>query len=188
MELIYSAASSRVVPEGVSLGSEVEILPIVDPGGKVLGKMSRTYAHGGSRTLHPVVHLHIVNPEGRLYLQKRSLNKDLLPGYWDTAVGGHVAFGEQICGALRREAGEELGLKDFAPEPILRYVFEGNRERELVHVFVCRGPYEPTPDHDEVSEGRWWCKEEILSNIGKGILTPNLEREFLRVKDSLRLI
>jgi isopentenyldiphosphate isomerase len=31
-----------------------------------------------------------------LYLQKRSETKDIQPGKWDTAVGGHVDYGETI--------------------------------------------------------------------------------------------
>ena len=45
--------------------------------------------------LHPVVHLHVMREGGFLYLQKRAMDKDIQPGKWDTAVGGHVDFGEQ---------------------------------------------------------------------------------------------
>ena len=53
--------------------------------------------------LHPVVHLHLFNSRGELYLQKRPEWKDIQPGRWDTAVGGHVDYGEtvdeKLCGA-----------------------------------------------------------------------------------------
>ena len=91
------------------------MLPIVEPSGNVIGQSTREYCHGGSKLLHPVVHLHIINRFGELYLQKRSMNKDLLPGMWDTAVGGHVGYGESIHEALFREAGEELGFTRFNP-------------------------------------------------------------------------
>ena len=93
-----------------------EMLPLVDENGIVTGYASREVCHDGCKLLHPVVHLHVFNPEGDLYLQKRPLWKIVQPGKWDTAVGGHVSFGEHVEKALHREALEELGIKDFQPE------------------------------------------------------------------------
>lgn len=65
-----------------------EWFPLVDEKGETIGKATRKECHSGSKMLHPVVHLHIFNKAGDLYLQKRSINKDIQPGKWDTAVGG----------------------------------------------------------------------------------------------------
>ena len=130
--------------------------------------------------LHPVVHLHVFNSKGELYLQKRPEWKDIQPGKWDTAVGGHVSFGENVAAALTREASEELGLRDFTPEDMGHYVFESKRERELV--FVNKTTYDGpiTPSNDELDGGRFWTREEIADNIGKQVFTPNFEDEYLR--------
>ena len=128
-----------------------------------------------------VVHLHIFNQAGELYLQKRSMTKDIQPGKWDTAVGGHVDYGEQVEEALRREAREELGIEAFTFQPITRYVFESAIERELVHAFqtVYDGPF--TPDPAELDEGRFWPQDEIVRQLGQGIFTPNFEQEYKRL-------
>ncbi|MDE6810957.1 MAG: NUDIX domain-containing protein, partial [Muribaculaceae bacterium] len=87
-----------------------EIFPIVDEMGNVIGAASRAECHGGSKLLHPVVHLHLFDKNGNIYLQKRPEWKDIQPGKWDTAVGGHVDLGENILQAIEREVREEIGL------------------------------------------------------------------------------
>lgn len=162
-----------------------EWFPVVDATGLVLGKATRRECHNGSKKLHPVIHLHVFNEAGDLYLQKRSETKDIQPGKWDTAVGGHVDYGEAVEAALLREAREELGITGFIPEFITRYVFESEIEKELVHTYktVYNGVF--TPDAGELDGGRFWSLAEIKANLGKGIFTPNFEGELDRVLPNL---
>ena len=48
-----------------------EEFPIVDEMGNILGAITRGHAHDGCKILHPVVHLHVFNSKGELYLQHR---------------------------------------------------------------------------------------------------------------------
>lgn len=155
-----------------------EYFPLVNEEGKTIGKATRKECHSGSKMLHPVVHLHIFNDNGDLYLQKRSMRKDIQPGKWDTAVGGHIDYGESVEEALRREVREELGVTDFSPIMITSYIFESAIEKELVNTFrtVYNGPFNPDPE--ELDGGRFWAIDEILESIGKGIFTHNFENEF----------
>ncbi len=162
-----------------------ETVPVVEENGLVVGQATRQSVHDGSKLMHPVVHLHIINREGCLYIQKRSMSKDLLPGRWDTAVGGHVDYGETLEEALYREASEELGFRDFNPIFLKSYVWESAREKELVNVFATVGNFILRPDNDEVTEGRYWRMSEIGSNLGRGLFTPNFEQEFKSIKDTL---
>lgn len=157
-----------------------ELFPIVDEEGNIVDAATRGECHNGSRLLHPVVHLHVFNSKGELYLQKRPMWKDIQPGKWDTAVGGHVDLGESVEMALRREVSEELGITDFVPEAVTHYVFDSVRERELVfvHKTVYDGPIHPS---EETDGGRFWSIAEIKESMGKGILTPNFESEALKV-------
>ena len=162
-----------------------EMFPVIRSCGEVIAKASREYCHGGSMLLHPVVHLHIIDRYERLYLQKRSLKKDIQPGKWDTAVGGHVDYGEQILEALYRETAEELGFTRFNPIYLLSYEFRSDRELEMVNVFAAVGSFRLVPDGEEVEEGRWWTFGEIRENLGKSVFTPNFEQEFGRISRSL---
>ena len=86
----------------------------------------------------------------------------------------------------RREVREELGITDFAPIAMGKYVFESLRERELVYVHrtIYDGPIQPS--QDELDGGRFWSLLEIRDAIGQGILTPNFESEFQRFFLSLQ--
>ena len=190
IELIYPYDIAPMVPLPTAETSQnrpvvSEWFPGVDAHGFVVGRSTREYCHSGAKPLHPVIHIHIIDRFGRIYLQKRSMKKDIQPGKWDTAVGGHVSYGEMILEAVYREASEELGLTSFNPVYLKSYEFESEVERELVNIFAAVGNFELHPDLDEVDEGRWWDVEDIDSSIGKGVFTPNFESEFQMIRSQL---
>ena len=190
IDLVYPYDLAPVLPAPTvdslpQVSQVVEYFPIVESNGLVIGRSTREYCHGGSKPLHPVIHIHIIDRFCRIYLQKRAMNKDIQPGKWDTAVGGHVSYGESIVEAVYREAYEELRFHEFNPIHLETYEFESPVEREMVSVFAAVGTYDLRPDPEEVAEGRWWPVEDIYANIGKGVFTPNFESEFKMIRKSL---
>lgn len=160
--------------------NQQELLPLVDPEGNVLGSATRGECHDGTMRLHPVVHLHVFNGKGELYLQKRPEWKSIQPGKWDTAVGGHIDYGEDIRTALLREACEELGINASLATLMEKYVFTSECEKELIFAHRLTTDATITPSA-ETDGGRFWSMEEIRDAIGHGILTPNFEQEFIRL-------
>ena len=163
-----------------------EMLERCDAAGSPLGAVSRERAHGDPTVIHLVVHLHVFHPDGRLLLQKRSLAKDLYPGVWDTAVGGHVGAGEDVRAALQREAREELGIDASGAVALHSYLHANPHESEYVHTWrlVSEGPFEP--NRLEIQEVRFHTAQEIQGHLGDGTYTPNFEAEWARIREKAR--
>lgn len=183
IELVYPLDPAPLIgPEA----DASETVPVVDENGLVIGRASREYCHsGGEQLLHPVVHLQIIDRYSRFFLQHRSSNKETFPNRWDTAVGGHVTYGEYYEESLFREAGEELGLYDFNPQYLDNYIAENEGDREMVGLYITIGSFDLHPDNYEVSEGRYWTTEEIEANLGKDVFTPEFEAEYKTYKERI---
>jgi isopentenyldiphosphate isomerase len=134
--------------------------------------------------VHRTAHVVVFSPEGDILLQKRAADKDIQPGKWDTAVGGHLAVGESYLQAARREMQEEIGLPADQPLELLfssRIRNEIEAENTRVYRTVSRGPFRAQPD--EIEQLRFWSREEIQAAMGTGIFTPNLEVELRRIEE-----
>jgi isopentenyldiphosphate isomerase len=163
----------------------MEMFQLVDAAGRPLGSADRAACHGNPALIHAVVHLHVLDRSGRLYLQRRSLAKDTNPGLWDTSVGGHVAAGEPVADALAREAREELGIGTSGVRRLFAYLYRSRSESEYAHCFalVCDGPFRTDPA--EIAEGRFFTFAEVEAMRGTGTLTPMFEHELPMLRQAL---
>ena len=155
-----------------------ELLEVVNEHGEVLRTLPRSVIHGNPSLMHRVVHVLVFNGRGELLLQKRSMNKDVAPGKWDTSVGGHVNAGETIHEALRREMEEELGITTCDSQFLYTYIHSNPYESELVYAHSCISSDNISFNKDEIDEVRFWSIDEIGQNMGKGIFSDNFEHEF----------
>lgn len=167
--------------------SNEEWVPLVNEKGEITGKAPRSQVHNGSKLLHPVVHLHVLNRNKAILLQKRPMSKQIQPGKWDTAVGGHITFGETLEQALKKEAFEELSLQNFNARLQKVYRWESEIEAELVYLFTTFDYKNYRIRSNEVEEAKFYTKKQIENNLGKGVFTPNFEHEFNLLKE-LKLI
>jgi len=163
----------------------MEFFDILNKNCDIVGKASREECHNGSFLLHGVVHILVFNDSGSVILQKRSKNKKIQPGKWDTSVGGHIASGESLSNALNREADEELGIRDTQFERLYSYIMESEIEREFVTTFRCTWNGHIKFNEDEIEEARYFKPEEIESFLGTCFFSPNFEEEWNHYKNWL---
>ena len=155
-----------------------EYLDIVSDDDKVIDSDLRSKCHGNPHLIHRAVHVLLFDSKGRLLLQKRSMNKDIQPGKWDTSVGGHVESGEEYEIAVYRELAEELGIKEAKLDYLYSYKMRNEIESENIKSFCCIYDGSIYHNREEIDEIRFWNIDEIKSRIGTGIFTPNFEQEF----------
>lgn len=159
-----------------------EWFEIVDAQDRVIGRARRADCHGNPALVHRTAQVVVVSRDGRLLLQKRSAHKDIQPGKWDTAVGGHLAPGETYEQGARRELAEELGLSPESPiEWLFRSEIRNAIESENVGTFrlVHDGPFQP--QEEEIDELRFWTLAELQQALGTGVFTTNLEYQIGRL-------
>ena len=162
----------------IKLMDSEEHLEIVNNRGEVIGYAPRSEIHGNPSLIHRVVHVLVFNKKGELLLQKRSQNKDVAPGKWDTSVGGHVGIGEELHFSSRREMHEELGVSGCELECLYTYIHSNLYETELVTTYRCIYDGDISFNNNEIEEIRFWSFDEIREVMGKNMLSDNFEDEF----------
>ncbi|RYU57556.1 NUDIX domain-containing protein [Methylolobus aquaticus] len=145
-----------------SHASHSEWLEVVDGDDRVVDRRRRADIHRlGLR--HRATHVLLFNRQGLLFLQRRSQQKDINPGLWDTSAAGHVDPGESYDDCARRELSEELGIH-CAPEALeLLFKLPASETTgwEFIHVYrtVHDGPLQLNAE--EIDDGMWLPPEAI---------------------------
>ena len=115
---------------------------------------------------HRAVHVLVFDEHGRLFLQKRSMSKDMSPGLWDSSCSGHLDAGEEYDAAAARELGEELGLQiTEPPERWFRVEACEGTGWEFCWVYRLKssGPFVLHPE--EIEGGDWLTPEEVSQRL-----------------------
>lgn len=120
-----------------------ELVIIVDRDNNVVGSATRGKMRA-DRLPHRCAYILVFNSRGELYVQKRTVIKDIYPGYWDPAAGGVMQVGESYEESAAREVGEELGVRGVALRPLFDMWFEDERSAVWGRAFTCvyDGPLE----------------------------------------------
>jgi isopentenyldiphosphate isomerase len=145
----------------VKPGRGEEWFDVVNDRDEVIGRELRRDVH--ARGLwHRAIHVLVFDRAGRVFLQKRSLRKDLSPGLWDSSCSGHLDSGEDYDAAAVRELAEEIGVV-VAPPPARWFRLGACVETGWEFVWVYRlrheGPFVLHPE--EIETGGWFAPDEV---------------------------
>ncbi|MER5887599.1 NUDIX domain-containing protein [Streptomyces sp. NPDC001941] len=140
-----------------------EILDVVDADDRVVGQLPRgeVYARG---LLHRCVFVLARNPDGALFVHRRTATKLVFPSLYDMFVGGVVGAGEGYDDAALREACEELGVASLPrPTPLFRFLYASadGAQQWWSAVYEVRVDAEVDPQAEEVAWHAFLPEEEV---------------------------
>ena len=166
-----------------------EWFDVVNERDEVIGRELRRNVH--ARGLwHRAIHVLVFDRAGRVFLQKRSMNKDLCPGLWDSSCSGHLDAGEDYDVAAVRELGEEIGVKVAAVPPRwFRINACAETGWEFVWVYRLRheGPFVLHPE--EIESGEWIAPAELARRMAArpGDYSPSFKLVWSIAEEKLKL-
>jgi isopentenyldiphosphate isomerase len=149
-----------------------ELVEEVDVAGGVVRTVTRAQMRA-ERLRHRSVFIAVINDDGEVLVHRRSETKDLWPGYWDIAVGGVVAAGEEWDSAAHREVREEVGIEGATLTLISTGAYEDDMVRLHARMYMTRhnGPF-TFPD-GEVVEARWLAARDLMEWLSAKPFLPD---------------
>ena len=149
-----------------------EIVQIVD---KNNTPVDRVFRHIMRRDglIHRASYILVFNGAGQLFVQKRTMTKDVFPGFWDVAAGGVVLADESYEQSAHRELHEELGVENVKLEFLFDHYYEDHLNKVWGYVYRCRseGPF--ILQKEEIDEGQFLSLEQILYMAKTESFTPD---------------
>ena len=159
--------SPGVLGGSMVTGSTEEWFDVVNERDEVIRRATRREVHA-TGLWHRAVHVLVFDARGRVFLQKRSMSKDLSPGLWDSSCSGHLDAGENYDAAAIRELSEEIGIS-LAPgeAPTRWFRLEACEPTgwEFVWVYRLRHDGALILDPAEIQYGEWVAPTEVTARI-----------------------
>ncbi len=142
----------------MTISARREEVVLVNEADETLGTMEKFAAHRRG-VLHRALSVLITRTDGRILLQRRSLQKYHSGGLWTNAACTHPRLGETPLAAAHRRLWDEMGTRcELRPAFAFIYradVGQGLHEHEFDHVFLGVTDREPRPNPEEVDDWRW---------------------------------
>jgi len=155
-----------------------EFFDVVDEGDNVVGRASRRECHQKG-LLHRSVVFFVFDKDGKVLVNRRTMNKDFFPGYWSIALGGHVHSGEGYDDAIGREIEEEVGIS-AKPFRITSYKKRIPEEKENVVVYGVLADKKPKLDPTEIEEASFMSMGEMEKAVKERKFLPET-RSLLKI-------
>jgi len=150
-----------------------EQVTVVDRENRPVGVVSRAEMRA-RRLPHRASFVFVFRGDGRLVAQRRTMTKDIWPGWYDLAAGGVVVAGEGYEESARRELGEELGIEGAELRGGVEFWFEDDSVRVWGCAYVCVHDGELRLQEDEVAGVEEWDEADLERvRMGAVQVTPD---------------
>ncbi|MFH1214926.1 MAG: NUDIX hydrolase YfcD [Pseudomonadota bacterium] len=149
-----------------------ELIVVVDEENSIVGSATRRRMRL-ENLIHRATFILLFNGRGELFVQKRTQNKDVYPGYYEVVSGGVVGFEESYDEAAQRELEEELGIIGKPLEPLFDFFWQDKGNRVWGRTFVCRADGPVVLQEEEVEWGEFMPLEKVMEMVKKNPFTPD---------------
>lgn len=149
-----------------------ETVEEVDRAGNILRLVPRRLMRAEALR-HRSVFVAVLSEDGDILVHRRADTKDVWPGWWDVAVGGVCAPGEDWDSAAVRELGEELGVEGAPVQHLAGGGYEDDQVKLVAHVYECRtdGPFRFADG--EITQAHWVSPAEFPNWLGAKQFLPD---------------
>jgi len=168
------------------MSAQNEIIQIVDADNNEIGSVPRHEMRARGLS-HRASYILVFNSKGELFVQKRTMTKDIYPGYYDIAAGGVVLAGESYDQSAVRELAEELGINDIPLNSHFTFHHEDGSNLVWGRVYSCVFDGEITLQEEEIESGFFMTPEKVLAFSKKESFTPDglyVLKRYLKLKNS----
>ncbi|MBP9853096.1 MAG: hypothetical protein QG629_620 [Patescibacteria group bacterium] len=167
-----------------------EILDLVNKNDEVIGTIRRSEIHTLDDLQHGfirAVDMFIVNDEGKVWVPRRTADKQIAPNGLDFSVGGHVSSGDDYLETCIREAAEEVNLHIRPDELEFVKSYTPNSIQYFRKVYVYRSNDTPDFNPHDFTEAHWLTPDEAIARLDAGELAKSsLRPTLLDLKDYLQ--
>ena len=163
-------------------------LPVLNDKGKVIGCIARSVSRSvAKKYCHPIVRVAVVY-QGMMFLVKRSETAFVSSDRLDYPFSNYVLFRRSLKRTVAETVNSILG-KNNPDEPrfLLRYMFENEKVKHLVNLYVIRIHSEESMQRLKVRNGKLWTQKQIEDNLDSGIFSEYFEQEFGYLQNTVLL-
>ena len=162
---------------------------LIDVSGRAVDTAPKTSVHGPATPLHLAFSCHVLGPDGRWLISRRSPSKRTFPGVWTNACCGHPRPGETLRQAIVRHLADELALSPVRMTLALgdftyrAEAVDGTVEHELCPVVLAQVDGVPVADPDEADAVEWveWAALSHRARAESATLSPWAAAQIVRL-------
>lgn len=162
-------------------------LPVLNAKEDVVGCIARSVSRTvRKKYFHPIVRVALLH-KGMLYLEKRPADDYVFAGLLDYPFEKYVLFRHSLEDTVKTSLDDRGQLLGRAPRYLIKYVYEDEKVKHLVSLYVLNVPSEEEMDLCKRKAGKLWTVKQIEDNIGKGIFSGYFEAEFPYLQNTVLL-